>query len=289
VEEGSIYSKIKKHIKEEESDGSSANAEEDEHFKALEKNMKLQQTKVTFAMVAKFYMQWLLLLIVHGFVFWYFPTQGNYKLQNHAWCEEPSLTGCNEFGGNWALIMFYLFYCCYFWLSAVQIRLGLPEIRKGNIMMSGYSNINRLSLKGFMSIPFIFELKTFADWTFTKTSLDVFQWFILNCAHAELFLAKCLQGNYQRKPLGKPIPGYLKFGIGVMGQAGIILLIAGPLLLFSSFNPISEANPVKNASFNVNIQIQKAGSSAKNTINLFSNNYLTELAPISYETFHTVM
>jgi hypothetical protein len=74
-EEGSIYQKIKKHIKEEESDDvSSANAEEDEHFKALEKNMKLQQTRVTFSMVAKFYMQWLLLLVVHGFVFWYFPT-----------------------------------------------------------------------------------------------------------------------------------------------------------------------------------------------------------------------
>jgi hypothetical protein len=77
--------------------------------------------------------------------------------------------------------------------------------------------------------------------------------------------------------------------MGVVGQAGIILLIAGPLLLFSSFNPISEANPVKNASFNVNIQIQKAGSSAKNTINLFSNNYLTELAPITENTFQNVM
>jgi hypothetical protein len=60
--------------KEAESDASSANAEEDEHFKALEKNMKLQQTRVTFAMVAKYYMQWLLLIVVHGFVFWYFPT-----------------------------------------------------------------------------------------------------------------------------------------------------------------------------------------------------------------------
>jgi hypothetical protein len=63
-------------------------------------------------------------------------------------------------------------------------------------MMSGYTNVNRYALKGFMAIPFIFELKTFADWTFTKTALDVFQWFILNCAHSELFLAKCLQGNY---------------------------------------------------------------------------------------------
>jgi len=39
----------------------------------------------------------------------------------------------------------------------------------------------------------------------------------------------------------------MKFIIGVMGLIGIIMLIAGPLLLFSTFNPISEPNPVKNA------------------------------------------
>lgn len=43
------------------------------------------------------------------------------------------------------------------------------------------------------------------------------------------------------------IPKYLKFSIGVMGLFGIIILIAGPLLLFSTFNPISVNNPVKNA------------------------------------------
>lgn len=41
-------------------------------------------------------------------------------------------------------------------------------------MMGSYTRFNCYSFRGFMAIPFLFELKTFADWTFTKTSLDVF-------------------------------------------------------------------------------------------------------------------
>lgn len=136
-----------------------------------------------------------------------------------------------------------------------------------------------------MAIPFLFELKTFADWTFTSTALDVFQWFILSATHSELFLAKCLQDRYQRKPLGKPIPLILKMALGVMGQIGIILLIAGPLLLFSSFNPISEKNPVINASVRMNILVQQENSIAVNTVNLFTNNYVTELMEVSKQQY----
>ena len=70
-------------------------------------------------------------------------------------------------------------------------------------MMNDYGYVNTYAFKGFMAVPFLFELKTFADWTFTRTALDVFQWFILSSTHAELFLARCLQGRYRRKPLGK--------------------------------------------------------------------------------------
>lgn len=41
-------------------------------------------------------------------------------------------------------------------------------------MMGDYNRVNSYSFRAFMAIPFLFELKTFADWSFTKTSLDVF-------------------------------------------------------------------------------------------------------------------
>ena len=61
------------------------------------------------------------------------------------------------------------------------------------------------------------------------------------------------------------------------------MLIAGPLLLFSNFNPISTANPVTNAALKFNILIEPKGSLAKNTINLFTNNYVTQLTQITPE------
>lgn len=173
----------------------------------------LESTKVTLAMVSKYYLQIFLLLFVHGFVFWYFPITGNIKLQNYPYCVSSTSTNtsdniaCNEFGGNWALVMFYILYCCYFWTSSLQIRYGVAEMKKSNFLMNSYHIVNYIAFKGFMAIPFMFELKTFVDWTFTRTALDVFQWFNLSATHAELYIAHSLQGRYQKNPLGRPIPG----------------------------------------------------------------------------------
>lgn len=144
----------------------------------IEENIMLESTKITLAMVSKYYLQLFLLLFVHAFVFWYFPITGNLKLQNYPYCvtgrSGNSSVNCNEFGENWALVIFYLLYCGYFWVSALQIRFGVAEIKKGNFLMNSYHIVNYVIFKGFMAIPFLFELKTFVDWTFTRTALDVF-------------------------------------------------------------------------------------------------------------------
>jgi hypothetical protein len=63
------------------------------------------------------------------------------------------------------------------------------------------------------------------------------------------------------------------------------MLIAGPLLLFSNFNPISTPNPVQNAMIKFNVVVEPGGSLAKNTINLFTNNYVTQLTQITSDQF----
>jgi hypothetical protein len=75
---------------------------------------------------------------------------------------------------NWSLIVFYILYCIYFLASGLQIKYGVAEMRKGNFMMWSYSKVNSYIFRGYMSVPFLFESKTFADWTFTSTALDVF-------------------------------------------------------------------------------------------------------------------
>lgn len=132
-----------------------------------------------------------------------------------------------------------------------------------------------------MTVPFLFESKTLADWAFTSTSLDIFQWFNLSNTHATLYIQKTVQIGYRAHPLGKPQPGIMKFFLGYMGLVGIIVLIAGPLILFSTFNPISENNPVVNAKIDLNILIQEAGSKAVNSMNIYSNNYVQELSDIT--------
>jgi len=50
--------------------------------------LELEYTKITFAIVAKYYLQWFLLLVIHLIVFWYFPINGNYALRNEPYCLE---------------------------------------------------------------------------------------------------------------------------------------------------------------------------------------------------------
>jgi len=104
-------------------------------------------------------------------------------------------------------------------------------------------------------IPFLFELRTIIDWTFTSTALDVFQSIKLAQAQSDLYIAKCYNKPYMAKELGSEIKWYMKGLIGVTLTLFILLLIGGPILLFSTFNPVSNLNPVKAATLSVAIQI----------------------------------
>ena len=70
------------------------------------------------------------------------------------------------------------------------------------------------------------------------------------------------------KELGSEIKWYLKGLIGVALTLFILLLIGGPILLFSTFNPVSINNSVKAASLSVAIQISN-GTLSTFTIPLF--------------------
>jgi hypothetical protein len=60
------------------------------------------------------------------------------------------------------------------------MKIGLPEIRKGSFMVDRFDVISSYTYRGYLAIPFIFELRSIIDWTFTATALDVFQWLKLS-------------------------------------------------------------------------------------------------------------
>jgi hypothetical protein len=142
----------------------------------------LAKTAINFKSVMKLYFQWLVLLFFHGLLFFFLPVHGNFKYNNQGYCDldesgrVPAGEVCNNFNLNASLISFYLMCCLYFWTSALQVRRGLPEVMHIYFMMGKYHWFNKAVFNVFMQIPFIFELRVFIDWTFTKTSLDVFQW-----------------------------------------------------------------------------------------------------------------
>ena len=152
------------------------NSQREEGQEKDDRDLRVQMTDVNYAIITKYYLQWLLLVLVHFFVFWYWPMKGNYQAQGTFLCQRniANAEKCNDFSTNGYLVTFYILYCCYFAISALQIRFGLPELRKGAFMMGGYTVINNGLMKGFLAIPFLFELRVITDWTFTHTSLDLF-------------------------------------------------------------------------------------------------------------------
>lgn len=59
-----------------------------------------------------------------------------------------------------------------------------------------------------------------------------------------MYVAKCYNRPYMKKPLGEKIPLWEKILIGVSLMVFILCLIALPMLLFSSINPVGLNNPV---------------------------------------------
>jgi hypothetical protein len=183
---------------------------------------------------------------------------GNYRLSNQLqnYCTSDTIdknndakgeVRCNNLNFNPWLIVIYVLYCLYFYLSALQIKKGLPELMQTYFMMGNYSTINRWIFNIFMNIPFLFELRVFIDWTITKTALDNFQWLKLAQIQADLYKAKSMSKlYYEEKPLGEKIAKIWKYLMGYALIALIVVLIIGPMFLFSNvFTQYGDVNRVQ--------------------------------------------
>lgn len=216
--------------------------------------------KSEIAVVVKLLLHYILLIGVHLLVFWYYPLQGNFDKNNqNLYCEDPrDSEKCNNFQINLALQMFYILFLAYFIFAGVQQREGLPKFRKGSFkIMHKYTFTNRVAFQIYRGMPFLFELRTLLDWSFTKTSLDIWQWLKFEDIYAELYLTKCKQLFYNAREKGIAIPKINKFCIGICGLFVLLLIMLLPLLIFSSLNPIVVPNPVKGMGLDVGIRINE--------------------------------
>ena len=148
-----------------------------DEYNKLKRYTRLSVTKMTFQQVLKWIIQVVLLFLYHFVIFWLFPLASNEAIYGSPTCQRDVAAhrtyGCYEFKDNVHLIIFYLIFCRYFQLSALQIRHGYPDWKNPSALTAVVDTPHWLGNMILYSLPFMLELKTVLDWCFTRTALDV--------------------------------------------------------------------------------------------------------------------
>ena len=187
-------------------------------------------------------------VFIHYFIYFYLPktTYSNQQALNQA---------INRISENYYTLIFYILYLFYFLFSGLQIKYGMTDIKKISSLMKASNTFYYIVYKCYIQIPFLFELKNFIDWTFTKTSLDLWKWLKLEEIISLLFINKCLAKGEMAHKVGEKTPVYMKILMGSTTFFIVIIIIFGPLVLFSYLNPLSLVNTVTGVNFKLILSI----------------------------------
>jgi hypothetical protein len=216
------------------------------------------KTKITSQQKTKFIVHWFVLIFGHLYVFWYVPISGNMRLYDEAQCnfEKKQFYGCKNFHENAYLRILYVLIVLYLVLSSLQICYGFPILKKPSSVLQYNNDLGNLGSVIYMAIPFACELRCLADFAFTKTSLDIFQFYQLFVYHQMFFAAKNGNRFYDNKVLGAPTTRCEKCIFGFLIGFIFMLLTAGPFVMFSDFGGLTTENPVKTGDIEVALIVQ---------------------------------
>lgn len=169
--------------------------------------------------------------------------------------------------------MWYMVKCFYLLLSAYQIRCGYPTRILGNFLCKGFNYVNMFLFKGFMAVPFLFELRTIMDWMWTDTSMTIFDWLKMEDIWAHIFLLKVrlheksdrhlsydlhfqcsrhVESEYPQ-PRGEKKKAFAKYLMGGACLFAIIAVIWFPLVFFALGNTVGESNIPYDVTVNLRI------------------------------------
>ncbi|KAK4788023.1 hypothetical protein SAY86_019342 [Trapa natans] len=176
-----------------------------------------------------------------------------YSTTKYAWRLGPSL----QQGGGLALRAIFLAKVFSLALQAIQVRYGIPHQTTlyRQFLTSEVSRVNYMGYRLYRALPFLYELRCVLDWSCTTTSLTMYDWLKLEDINASLYLVKCdavlnrathKQGEKQAL-MTKCCNGFCLFFF-------LMCVIWAPMLMYSSGNPTNIANPIKDASVQVDIR-----------------------------------
>ena len=192
----------------------------------------------------KFVTHIILVILIHVFIYFYLPTKSVITSDGNKTNIKDMDIIKNTVNTNIFIFIFYALYILYFFFCGLQIKYGLTDMRKMSSLMKASNFLYNMIYKTYIQIPFLFELKNFIDWTFTNTALSLWKWLKLEEIISLLYINKCFVKANLKKRVGSLIPNYMKFSMGGTSYFAIIILIFGPLILFSSLNPINIVNSV---------------------------------------------
>nr|XP_037866690.1 piezo-type mechanosensitive ion channel component isoform X6 [Bombyx mori] len=151
--------------------------------------------------------------------------------------------------------MWYMMKCIYLLLSAYQIRCGYPRRIIGNFLCKSYRFLNMICFRGFMAVPFVFELRTLMDWIWTDTSMTLMDWLKMEDIFASVFLLKCsryVEDEFPQ-PRGVKKSSTSKYLLGGCVLAFVIAIIWFPLVFFAFGNSVGQPNPPTDVTVKIRI------------------------------------
>ncbi len=214
-------------------------------------------------------------LFTHYFVFIY--VQKN----SHRWIED-----------NPTLLIYYFLQLTFALASGWQIREGYCVFpTTSQTQDEDYNACASIIYKTWRGIPLMREMRSIFNWIFSETSLDVFMWLQMDDLYATLAIVKfnmsyrvrdkeTLSGKNRQPFLWKFVFGWLIFIL-------ILLILLGPIFLFSPLNPATKPNPLVQASVSVSLS---AGTKMSNELKytLFqSSNHTNVTSPVTSSSVST--
>ncbi|KAG5676025.1 hypothetical protein PVAND_005880 [Polypedilum vanderplanki] len=188
-------------------------------------------------MLAKIIFHFIIILTTHIWLFFILPTATT-----------------KSFNSTLPPMIFYAIQFAYILISAYQIRSGYPKRISGNFLMKKYNLIHVTCFRIFLLIPFLFELRTLIDWTFTPTSLTLAEWVRVETIYNNAYDIKCRRYMYKDIPRGIKKSWISKALFGGVLIFVIIFIIWLPMLFYAYTHSLGESTVPKIFSMEVKIK-----------------------------------
>lgn len=176
-----------------------------------------------------------------------------YVITQYAWHMDTS----RQSAAGLALRAIYLTKAVSLSLQAAQLRYGVPHKSTlyRQFLTSKVSRVNYLGYRLYRALPFLYELRCVLDWSCTTTSLTMYDWLKLEDINASLYLVKSdAVLNRAAHKQGEKQSRTTKFCNGICLFFILICVIWAPMLMYSSGNPTNIANPINDASVQLDIK-----------------------------------